>query len=70
MKGGLERSALENYLFVLYSANKYIKATGAPESNTWWTCELYDKDQLPADLNIKLHVNRKDLSLPDNHRQI
>ncbi|KAL3290979.1 hypothetical protein RB213_002099 [Colletotrichum asianum] len=76
IKGGLKRSAPENRLFVLYSANEssvnktkveviagqhqlyalqqYIKATGAPESDAWWTCELYDKDQLPADLNIKL----------------
>ncbi|KAL3292280.1 hypothetical protein RB213_011923 [Colletotrichum asianum] len=54
----------------LYALQQYIKATGAPESDAWWTCELYDKDQLPADLNIKLRVNRRDLSLPDNHRQI
>ncbi|KAL3290675.1 hypothetical protein RB213_009693 [Colletotrichum asianum] len=38
----------------LYALQQYIKATGAPESDAWWTCELYDKDQLPADLNIKL----------------
>ncbi|KAL3300123.1 hypothetical protein RB213_008667 [Colletotrichum asianum] len=76
MKGSLKRSALENYLFVLYGANElyalqqYIKATGALESDAWWICKLYNKDQLPTDLNIKLHVNCRDLSLPDNHRQI
>uniref|UniRef100_L2FHL0 Uncharacterized protein n=1 Tax=Colletotrichum fructicola (strain Nara gc5) TaxID=1213859 RepID=L2FHL0_COLFN len=54
----------------LCALRQYIKATGAPESDAWWTCDLYDKDQLPADLNIKLRVNSRDPSLPDNHGQI
>ncbi|KAF6803755.1 hypothetical protein CPLU01_16097 [Colletotrichum plurivorum] len=23
---------------------EYVEATGAPASDAWWTCELYDKD--------------------------
>ncbi|KAF6802830.1 hypothetical protein CPLU01_16139, partial [Colletotrichum plurivorum] len=49
---------------------EYVKETRAPDSELWWTCELYDKDRLPRDLNIKLRVNRRDPSLPDNHGQI
>ncbi|KAF4883690.1 hypothetical protein CGCF415_v015725 [Colletotrichum fructicola] len=119
IKGGLERSAPENHMFVLCDAEdvrraletrqddedggdegarehpllrwadvngtkvevmagqhrlhalrEYIKATGAVESDAWWTCELYDKDKLPPDLNMRLRVNRRDPSLPDNHGQI
>ncbi|KAK6222565.1 hypothetical protein QIS74_04267 [Colletotrichum tabaci] len=54
----------------LCALREYVKATGAPESDAWWTCELYDKDRLPAELNIKLRINRRDPSLPDNHGQI
>ncbi|KAL0929278.1 uncharacterized protein CTRU02_215819 [Colletotrichum truncatum] len=54
----------------LRALQEYIKATGAPESDNWWTCELYDKDRLPVDLDIKLRINRRDPSLPDNHGQI
>ncbi|GJC90065.1 hypothetical protein ColLi_12903 [Colletotrichum liriopes] len=50
----------------LCALREYVKATGALESDAWWTCELYDK----ADLNIKLRINRRDPSLPDNHGQI
>ncbi|KAF6816920.1 hypothetical protein CMUS01_12180 [Colletotrichum musicola] len=49
---------------------EYIEVTGAPALDAWWTCELYDKDRLLADLNIKLRINRRDLSLADNHGQI
>ncbi|KAF6794953.1 hypothetical protein CMUS01_15976 [Colletotrichum musicola] len=49
---------------------EYVKEARAPDSELWWTCEIYDKDHLPRDLNIKLRVNRRDPSLPDNHGQI
>ncbi|KDN72005.1 hypothetical protein CSUB01_12141 [Colletotrichum sublineola] len=54
----------------LCALREYVTATGALESDAWWTCELYDKDRLPAELNIKLRINRRDPSLPDNHGQI
>ncbi|KAK1994148.1 hypothetical protein LX36DRAFT_641942, partial [Colletotrichum falcatum] len=54
----------------LCALREYVVATGAPASEAWWTCELYDKDRLPAELNIKLRINRRDPSLPDNHGQI
>ncbi|KAK1519800.1 hypothetical protein CABS01_16568 [Colletotrichum abscissum] len=54
----------------LRALREYIEATGAPETDSWWVCELYDKDRLPAELNIKLRVNRRDPNLPDNHGQI
>ncbi|KAF4417011.1 hypothetical protein CFRS1_v016120, partial [Colletotrichum fructicola] len=54
----------------IQALREYVKETGAPGSNLWWVCELYDKDRLPRDLNVKLRVNRRDPSLPDNHGQI
>ncbi|KZL83393.1 hypothetical protein CI238_13041 [Colletotrichum incanum] len=54
----------------LSALREYVKATGALASDAWWTCELYDKDRLPAELNVKLRINRRDPSLPDNHGQI
>ncbi|KAF6807276.1 hypothetical protein CPLU01_15818, partial [Colletotrichum plurivorum] len=47
----------------LRALREYVEATGAPASDVWWTRELYDKDRLPADLNIKLRINRRDPSL-------
>ncbi|KAF6802377.1 hypothetical protein CMUS01_15368 [Colletotrichum musicola] len=54
----------------LYALREYIEATGTPALDAWWTCELYDKNRLPVDLNIKLHINQQDPSLADNHGQI
>ncbi|KAF5483091.1 hypothetical protein CGCA056_v015152 [Colletotrichum aenigma] len=54
----------------IQALREYVKETGAPGSDLWWACELYDKDRLPRDLNVKLRVNRRDPSLPDNHGQI
>ncbi|KAH9225255.1 hypothetical protein K456DRAFT_1941857 [Colletotrichum gloeosporioides 23] len=56
----------------IQALQEYIKDMAASEAAAvlWWTCELYDKDRLPHDLNVKLQVNRQDPSLPDNHRQI
>ncbi|KAI8710963.1 hypothetical protein NCS52_01509700 [Fusarium sp. LHS14.1] len=36
----------------------------------WWTCEFYNKDTLPVELDIKLRVNRRALTLPDSYGQI
>ncbi|KAJ0359240.1 hypothetical protein COL26b_014397 [Colletotrichum chrysophilum] len=56
----------------IQALREYVKDMAASEAAAvlWWTCELYDKDRLPHDLNVKLRVNRRDLSLPDNHGQI
>ncbi|KAF6830411.1 hypothetical protein CPLU01_07337 [Colletotrichum plurivorum] len=54
----------------LRALREYIEATGASETDSWWVCELYDQDRLPAEPNIKLQVNRRDPKLPDNHGQI
>ncbi|KAF6813983.1 hypothetical protein CMUS01_12730 [Colletotrichum musicola] len=86
IKGGLERGAPENRIAVLCSAKEasindtkaevmvgqhqlralqeYVKAIGAPVLDAWWTYRL------PADLNIKLRINRRDLRLPNNYGQI
>ncbi|KAJ9412797.1 hypothetical protein QL093DRAFT_2570104 [Fusarium oxysporum] len=48
----------------------YVKQTHSDSSDLWWICEFYDKDTLPVELDIKLRVNRRDLTLPDTHGQI
>ncbi|KAL6366018.1 hypothetical protein LRP88_00601 [Fusarium phalaenopsidis] len=48
----------------------YVKQTDSDSSDLWWICEFYDKDTLPVELDIKLRVNRRDLTLPDTHGQI
>ncbi|KAH7459119.1 hypothetical protein FOMA001_g20261 [Fusarium oxysporum f. sp. matthiolae] len=48
----------------------YVKQTNSDSSDLWWICEFYDKDTLPVELDIKLRVNRRDLTLPDTHGQI
>ncbi|KAG5746171.1 hypothetical protein H9Q70_011136 [Fusarium xylarioides] len=48
----------------------YVKQTGSGSDDLWWTCEFYNKDTLPVELDIKLRVNRRDLTLPDSHGQI
>ncbi|EXA30946.1 hypothetical protein FOVG_17723 [Fusarium oxysporum f. sp. pisi HDV247] len=48
----------------------YVKQTASDPSDLWWICEFYDKDTLPVELDIKLRVNRRDLTLPDTHGQI
>ncbi|KAI8664154.1 hypothetical protein NCS55_00922900 [Fusarium keratoplasticum] len=49
---------------------EYVKQMGADSKELWWTCIIYDRDQIPAEINVKLRVNRRDLSLPDSHGQI
>ncbi|KAI8665188.1 hypothetical protein NCS56_00954000 [Fusarium sp. Ph1] len=49
---------------------EYVKQTGAGIKELWWTCIIYDRDRIPAEINVKLRVNRRDLSLPDSHGQI
>ncbi|RSL53423.1 hypothetical protein CEP54_010432 [Fusarium duplospermum] len=49
---------------------EYAKQTGADINELWWTCIIYDRDRIPAELDVKLRVNRRDLSLPDSHGQI
>ncbi|KAL3290739.1 hypothetical protein RB213_001406 [Colletotrichum asianum] len=55
---------------------KQTSSTGPPLIRLRWrlwqdsTSFTPSNNQLPTDLNIKLHVNHRDLSLPDNHRQI
>ncbi|WAO91830.1 Hypothetical protein NCS54_00931300 [Fusarium falciforme] len=49
---------------------EYVKQTGTDSKELWWTCIIYDRDQIPAEINVKLRVNRRDLSLPDSHGQI
>ncbi|KAJ3454455.1 hypothetical protein MRS44_018349 [Fusarium solani] len=48
----------------------YAKQTGLGSDDLWWICEFYNKDTLPVELDIKLRVNRRDLTLPDSHGQI
>ncbi|KAL3587777.1 hypothetical protein FPOAC2_13676 [Fusarium poae] len=48
----------------------YVKQTHSDSNDLWWICEFYDKDTLPVELDIKLRVNRRDLTLPDTHGQI
>ncbi|UPK91321.1 hypothetical protein LCI18_002256 [Fusarium solani-melongenae] len=48
----------------------YAKQTGSGSDDLWWICEFYNKDTLPVELDIKLRVNRRDLTLPDSHGQI
>jgi hypothetical protein len=48
----------------------YVKQTGSGSDDLWWTCEFYNKDTLPVELDIKLRVNRRGLTLPDSHGQI
>ncbi|RTE68358.1 hypothetical protein BHE90_017263 [Fusarium euwallaceae] len=48
----------------------YVKQTDSNSSDLWWICEFYDKDTLPVELDTKLRVNRRDLTLPDTHGQI
>lgn len=31
----------------LHALREYIEATGAPESDSWWVCELYDRGASP-----------------------
>ncbi|KAG9249376.1 uncharacterized protein F5Z01DRAFT_641249 [Emericellopsis atlantica] len=49
---------------------KFVREKHLDSSELWWTCELYNKDTLPAMLNTKLRANRRELSLPDSHGQI
>ncbi|KAL2678846.1 hypothetical protein Neosp_009598 [[Neocosmospora] mangrovei] len=49
---------------------EYVKQTKADSKELWWTCIIYDGDQIPAEIDVKLRVNRRDLSLPDSHGQI
>ncbi|KAH6880649.1 hypothetical protein B0T10DRAFT_411653, partial [Thelonectria olida] len=49
---------------------EYVKQIGANAKGLWWTCNFYDRDKLPLELDIKLRVNRQDPSLPDTHGQI
>ncbi|KAF5483067.1 hypothetical protein CGCS363_v015037 [Colletotrichum siamense] len=51
----------------IQALREYIKEMGAAGPQPWWTCELYDKDRLPYDLNVELRVNRRDPSLPNSH---
>ncbi|KPM41002.1 hypothetical protein AK830_g5533 [Neonectria ditissima] len=48
----------------------YVKLVGADPKELWWTCNFYDRDKIPAELDVKLRVNRSDPSLPDNHGEI
>ncbi|PNP78574.1 hypothetical protein FNYG_08086 [Fusarium nygamai] len=48
----------------------YVQETGANEEELWWTCEFYDKDTLPLNLNLKLRVNRQDPGMADSHGQV
>ncbi|KAM0361982.1 hypothetical protein ACHAO7_011539 [Fusarium culmorum] len=55
----------------------YVKQTHSDPNDLWWICEFYDKGvtllnyhTLPVELDIKLRVNRRDLTLPDTHGQI
>ncbi|KAF5965913.1 hypothetical protein FCOIX_12717 [Fusarium coicis] len=48
----------------------YVEQTHSDSNDLWWICEFYDKDTLPVELDIKLRVNRRDLTLPDTHGQI
>ncbi|KAG7402837.1 hypothetical protein Forpe1208_v016711 [Fusarium oxysporum f. sp. rapae] len=48
----------------------YVQETGANEKELWWTCEFYDKDTLPLNLNLKLRVNRQDPAMADSHGQV
>ncbi|KAH7471456.1 hypothetical protein FOMA001_g13813 [Fusarium oxysporum f. sp. matthiolae] len=48
----------------------YVKQTASDPNDLWWICEFYNKDTLPVELDIKLRVNRRDLTLPDTHGQI
>ncbi|KAF7561207.1 hypothetical protein G7046_g2927 [Stylonectria norvegica] len=48
---------------------EYIKQIGADTEEWWWTCEIYDRDKLPPELDVRLRVNRPDPSLPDSHGQ-
>ncbi|KAF4459450.1 hypothetical protein FALBO_13802 [Fusarium albosuccineum] len=49
---------------------EYARQVRAEEKELWWTCVFYGRDRLPPELDIKLRVNRRDLSLPDSHGQI
>ncbi|KAH7142822.1 hypothetical protein B0J13DRAFT_51061 [Dactylonectria estremocensis] len=49
---------------------EYVNQIGADAKELWWTCNFYDREKLPLDLDIKLRVNRPDPSLPDSHGQI
>ncbi|OBS17228.1 hypothetical protein FPOA_12258 [Fusarium poae] len=48
----------------------YVQETGANKEELWWTCEFYDKDALPLNLNLKLRVNRQDPAMADSHGQV
>ncbi|SCO47758.1 uncharacterized protein FFMR_08829 [Fusarium fujikuroi] len=48
----------------------YVEQTSSGSDDLWWTCEFYNKDTLPVELDIKLRTNRRDLTLPDSHGQI
>ncbi|PNP44445.1 hypothetical protein TGAMA5MH_03791 [Trichoderma gamsii] len=49
---------------------EYVEQTDSDAGDLWWICEFYDKDSLPADINMKLRFNRRDLALADRHGQI
>lgn len=54
----------------IQALREYVRKAKAPPSEMWWTCELYDRDRLPSELNIKMRINRRDPGLPDNQGQI
>ncbi|KAL0938273.1 uncharacterized protein CTRU02_204883 [Colletotrichum truncatum] len=72
MKGGLERGAPENRIFVLCTAEEVyrIRRSRDNEDDNDDNDDNNNNDRLPADLDIKLRINRRDPSLPDNHGQI
>ncbi|KAM0362979.1 hypothetical protein ACHAO7_010766 [Fusarium culmorum] len=54
----------------LKALEAYVQETDANQDELWWTCEFYDKDTLPLNLNLKLRVNRQDPSMADSHGQV
>ncbi|KAH7334195.1 hypothetical protein BKA66DRAFT_555351 [Pyrenochaeta sp. MPI-SDFR-AT-0127] len=49
---------------------EYLRYSQSSEAERWWVCDIYDRDELPSHLHIKLRANREDTILPDNHGQI
>lgn len=49
---------------------EHVLCSNLSEDQLWWICDLYDKDTLPPEVNIRLRANRADPTLPDSHGQI
>ncbi|KAF7515060.1 hypothetical protein G7054_g14786 [Neopestalotiopsis clavispora] len=64
----VEVMAGQHRIEALKKVSRQDKSCGTWE--LWWTCEFYDLDKLPADLDRELRINRKDLTLADKHGQV